>query len=69
MHQDDRVEGKAMSRPAGFVEISGSIYPAGHAYGETYFKYANSLLAYDPLRDGKLITEEDARKKYPEYFV
>lgn len=56
-------------RIAGYVEISGKLYPAWRAFGEMYFSYREQLLAYDTIRDGALLIVDDAKDKYPEYFV
>jgi hypothetical protein len=31
--------------------------------------YESCSVWYDPIKDGRLISEEEAREKYPEYFV
>lgn len=54
-----------------YLVIDKSVYPLFTNTNDynVYFRHDGTLLTYDPQRDGPTIDKEEAKDKYPEYFV
>lgn len=60
------------SKKKTFIIISGKLYPLVPNLPGTKFyfsDYCNYSIMYDPDRDGPEVSEEEARERFPEYFV
>lgn len=52
-----------------YVIINNKPYAISAWNGVDVFRYANSIVWYDELRDGPVVTEAEVKERYPEWML